>query len=333
MALRVNEYLIIETWNGSGYSYENDAAIFTTDYTAKRIAQNSLTSIIGYFPIGESSLQDGLDINYNRIGKEYKITYTFDNHDGSISVLPYQGQYGVMIKCEINEYTIFNTKEEYDKAYQEAEKKIETALGTKLELMIVASRHRSESGKKSLTVHPIGNYGEADFGGRPATVTPSAPIFMTPALRGLKENAQGLGYPVSFEVTLDAPRPVDFGLMDVVRVQDDDVIVGERRPPLFPTRGVRLARRSRDRDLEHAGLSERRVDESRSLAPVVIAEPVDDQGRDFGLSGGFLGRARPRRDEQADHGQQQGPPAIRSGDRIPNGVGESAFGARYSYAS
>jgi hypothetical protein len=120
MALRVNEYLIIETWNGEGYSYENDAAIFKTDDTAKRIAHNSLKSVLGYFSIGEGCGEDGLDINYNKIGKEYKITYTFEDNNGSISVLPYQGQYGVMIKCEINDYTIFNTKEEYDKAYQEA---------------------------------------------------------------------------------------------------------------------------------------------------------------------------------------------------------------------
>ena len=120
MALRVNEYLIIETWNGEGYSYDNDAAIFKTDDTAKRIAHNSLKSILGYFNIGEGRGEDGLDINYNKVGKEYKITYTFEDDSGSISVLPYQGQYGVMIKCEINEYTIFNTKEEYDKAYQEA---------------------------------------------------------------------------------------------------------------------------------------------------------------------------------------------------------------------
>lgn len=115
MALRVNEYLIIETWNGEGYSYENDAAIFKTDDTAKRIAHNSLKSVLG-----EGYGEDGLDINYNKISKEYKITYTFEDDYGSINVLPYQGQYGVMIKCEINEYTTFNTKEEYDKAYQEA---------------------------------------------------------------------------------------------------------------------------------------------------------------------------------------------------------------------
>ena len=70
MALRVNEYLIIETWNGEGYSYENDAAIFKTDDTAKRIAHNSLKSMLGYFSIGEGCGEDGLDINYNKIGKE-----------------------------------------------------------------------------------------------------------------------------------------------------------------------------------------------------------------------------------------------------------------------
>ena len=120
MALRVNEYLIIETWNGEGYSYENDAAVFKTNDTAKRIAHNSLKSIPEYFIIGEGCGEDGLDINYNKIGETYKITYEFEGDNGSISILPYKGQYGVMIMCETNEYTIFNTKEEYDNAYQEA---------------------------------------------------------------------------------------------------------------------------------------------------------------------------------------------------------------------
>lgn len=118
MALRVNEYLIIDTWNGEGYSYENDASILKTEDTIKRIAENNLTSITEYFDVGEGS--DGLDINYNKVGKAYTITYTFEHDSGSISILPYQGQYGVMIKCEINEYTIFNTKEEYYNAYKEA---------------------------------------------------------------------------------------------------------------------------------------------------------------------------------------------------------------------
>ena len=101
-----------------GYSYDNDASILKTEDAAKRIADNSLKSMLGYFSIGEGS--DGLGINYSKIGKVYKITYTFEDDSGSINVLPYQGQYGVMIKCEINEYTTFNTKEEYNKAYQEA---------------------------------------------------------------------------------------------------------------------------------------------------------------------------------------------------------------------
>ena len=121
MALRVNEYLIIETWNGEGYSYKNDASILKTEDTAKRIAENSVaklltwvnSSISEYFP-------DGLDINFNRFDQAFVIEYSFVAASGSIMIFPYMKQYGVMIKCEINEYTIFNTKEEYDKAYQEA---------------------------------------------------------------------------------------------------------------------------------------------------------------------------------------------------------------------
>ena len=52
---------------------------------------------------------------------------------------------------------------------------IKTQLGITPDLMIFLSRHTSQMGKPSLTVHPIGNYGPADYGGKPQTLVPSAP--------------------------------------------------------------------------------------------------------------------------------------------------------------
>jgi len=74
-----------------------------------------------------------------------------------------------------------------------------------IECVIYASRHKSASGKRTLTVHPIGNYGTAEFGGRPGTLPPSAPQLMTEALRRLSINARGLPYGVSYEVTHHGP--------------------------------------------------------------------------------------------------------------------------------
>ncbi len=82
---------------------------------------------------------------------------------------------------------------------------IERELGL-VELIIVASRHRAASGKPTLTIHPIGNYGSADFGGTPGVLVPTAPAAMSDALRFLMEEAEGLDHGVSFEVTHHGPK-------------------------------------------------------------------------------------------------------------------------------
>jgi D-tyrosyl-tRNA(Tyr) deacylase len=85
-----------------------------------------------------------------------------------------------------------------------------TLLGGVPEVVVFLSKHRSGSGTPSLTVHPIGNVGPADFGGRPGTLVPTAPRIMTEVLRGIRREAAGLPYEVTFEAThhgpfLDAP--------------------------------------------------------------------------------------------------------------------------------
>lgn len=73
------------------------------------------------------------------------------------------------------------------------------------ELVIYLSKHRSESRTPSLTVHSIGNPKGADFGGRPGTLVPAAPGWVTAALRRLREAARGLSYEVTFEATHHGP--------------------------------------------------------------------------------------------------------------------------------
>jgi D-aminoacyl-tRNA deacylase len=79
------------------------------------------------------------------------------------------------------------------------------ALGRPVELIIFASRHRSEKRIPTLTVHPIGNYSSADFGGKSGTLCPTAPNLMTSAMRNLAANAKGLQWDVSFETTHHGP--------------------------------------------------------------------------------------------------------------------------------
>lgn len=85
------------------------------------------------------------------------------------------------------------------------DERFEKAHGTRPEVVVFASRHRAESRIPTLTVHPVGNYSSADFGGRASTLSPAHPGLMTSALRNLAINAQGMGFNVSFETTHHGP--------------------------------------------------------------------------------------------------------------------------------
>jgi len=82
---------------------------------------------------------------------------------------------------------------------------LEGAFGHPADLVVYLSKHRSESRWPSLTVHPIGNPRGAEFGGQPQMLVPSAPRWMTAALRGLRKEAKGLSYNVTFEATHHGP--------------------------------------------------------------------------------------------------------------------------------
>jgi D-aminoacyl-tRNA deacylase len=85
------------------------------------------------------------------------------------------------------------------------DERLRQALGREVDVVIFASRHRAESRIPTLTVHPIGNYSSAEFGGKPHTLCRSSPALMTSALRNLASNARGLGWNVSFETTHHGP--------------------------------------------------------------------------------------------------------------------------------
>jgi D-aminoacyl-tRNA deacylase len=91
--------------------------------------------------------------------------------------------------------------------HDNVDRELEDALKEKHKpkCIIYASRHRSESGKRSLTVHPIGNFGDAEFGGQPKTLVPASPHLMTQAIRVLKNKAKSMDYAVSFEATHHGP--------------------------------------------------------------------------------------------------------------------------------
>ncbi len=85
------------------------------------------------------------------------------------------------------------------------DERVSKALGVTVEVVVFASRHRSESKIPTLTVHPIGNFSSADLGGRPETLCKSSPQLMTSALRTLSAKGKGLGFNISFETTHHGP--------------------------------------------------------------------------------------------------------------------------------
>ncbi|MDR0778242.1 MAG: D-aminoacyl-tRNA deacylase [Methanomassiliicoccaceae archaeon] len=70
--------------------------------------------------------------------------------------------------------------------------------------MIFLSRHKAASAIPTLTVHPIGNFHNADLGGMPRTLVKASPATMTGLLRSLAAG-DTKHYQVSFEVTHHGP--------------------------------------------------------------------------------------------------------------------------------
>ena len=91
--------------------------------------------------------------------------------------------------------------------HENLEKEIEEKLKLKPKQAIFISRHTSKTGAPTLTTHPIGNYGDAQFGGKIKTLSKSSPRLMTHLLRIIKKNAEkaSLYHKVCFEVTHHGP--------------------------------------------------------------------------------------------------------------------------------
>ena len=91
--------------------------------------------------------------------------------------------------------------------HENLDKEIKEKLGIEPKQAIYISRHRSKTGEPTLTTHPIGNYGKAEFGGKTKYLPKSSPRMMTHILRTLKKNADNakLYHKVCLEVTHHGP--------------------------------------------------------------------------------------------------------------------------------
>ncbi len=82
------------------------------------------------------------------------------------------------------------------------------------EICIVASRHRSESGKPTLTCHSPGNFGAAELGGNPMELGISPANYLSECINLLKSNPVQ-GYEITLEVTHHGPTGLKFPVMFV----------------------------------------------------------------------------------------------------------------------
>jgi len=82
------------------------------------------------------------------------------------------------------------------------------------DVCIAVSRHRSESGKPTLTTHVTGNYGNAEVGGQPGKLSIAPALYLRKSLEYLLKN-QIAGYEVSLEVTHHGPTELPFPLVYV----------------------------------------------------------------------------------------------------------------------
>ena len=73
--------------------------------------------------------------------------------------------------------------------------------------ILFLSRHASEKPRPVLTVHVTGNFGQADYGGEPRTLTKAATILMHSLLNGLVRHAPP-GFEVMYEATHHGPTGI-----------------------------------------------------------------------------------------------------------------------------
>ena len=113
---------------------------------------------------------------------------------------------GRNIKAELSKLGIKTFEIEEDIVYPEHIDKKEKLKDA--DFLIFASWHKSEQYRKTLSVHPVGNWHQADFGGKPETINKSNAFFLKFIFQTLNEIAEKekTDYEVTMEVTHHGPE-------------------------------------------------------------------------------------------------------------------------------
>jgi len=100
------------------------------------------------------------------------------------------------------------------------------------ELIVFISRHSSQSGKPTLSVHTPGNFGNAELGGLPRCVSVCPAVAMQTALKALLHQKEqlNLDYDVSYECTHHGPSldmPTMFVELGSCEIQWNDLLAAQ----------------------------------------------------------------------------------------------------------
>jgi len=122
--------------------------------------------------------------------------------------------------------------------HEHLDKEVKEVCGIEPKQAIFISRHRSKTGEPTLTVHPIGNYGKAEFGGGTKILPKSSPRLMTYLLRLLKKNTERakLYHKVCFEVTHHGPY-IDIPTL-FIEVGSNEEEWGKQKPSAVVAKSV-----------------------------------------------------------------------------------------------
>jgi D-aminoacyl-tRNA deacylase len=160
--------------------------------------------------------------------------------------------------------------------HENIEKQIQKILHIHPTEAVFISRHRSKTGEPTLTTHPIGNYGNALYGGMNKTLSPTMPHKMTMLLRIIHKNAKkaNLYHKICFEVTHHGPymqiptlftevgsneeewkkqKPANIiaqSLLDLFISYENKIKINEKNPVLIGVGGGHYAPRFTDVALE-----------------------------------------------------------------------------------
>lgn len=106
----MNNYILVDTWNGEGYS-ESNATIITAENfeQALQVAQERAKEACG-------------DNGTMRTFNSNTVTYDIGEDNGAYAVLPYDGQYGICIFPDTNQFTILPSRDSYLQAMNQSAK-------------------------------------------------------------------------------------------------------------------------------------------------------------------------------------------------------------------